>query len=101
MSDVAHAHTLAIEYLLKNPELQYEVFNLGTGKGITVLEALNAFEKANKLKLNYKLGPRREGDVVAVYSDNKKAEDKLRWKPGFSFEDMMRTAWEWEKAVSK
>jgi UDP-glucose 4-epimerase len=97
VSDIAHAHTLSIEYLFNHPELHYDIFNLGTGNGITVLEALSAFEKVNNLKLNYKLGPRRNGDVVSVFSDNKKAKDQLKWRTQYSLDEMMRTAWQWQQ----
>jgi len=96
VSDIAHAHTLSIEYLINNPKVNYDIFNLGIGNGVTVLEALSAFEKVNNLKLNYKLGPRRSGDVIAVYSDNKKAKEKLQWKIKYNLDEMMRTAWKWQ-----
>ena len=76
-----------------------EIFNLGTGNGITVLEAIEAFEKVNNLKLNYKIGPRREGDVVAIYANKDKAENELGWKPAFSLNDIMETAWKWEQKL--
>ncbi len=95
--DIAHAHTLALQYLIdeKNPN-NIEILNLGTGEGVSVLEAIKAFEKVSGEKLNYEIGPRREGDVVAVYADNKKAQQVLGWKPQYQLEDMMLTAWEWE-----
>ena len=74
-----------------------EVFNLGIGAGVSVLEAIDAFEKVNKIKLNYDLGPRREGDVVAIYANYEKAAKLLGWHPKRNIEDIMRTAWEWEK----
>ncbi len=102
VSDIAHAHTLAMQYLLqKKNSSNLEIFNLGTGRGVTVLEAIDAFEKVSGQKLNYEMGPRREGDVVAVYADNKKAQEKLHWNAQYSLEDMMRTAWEWEKSLQK
>ena len=95
--DIAHAHTLALQYLLEHKnESRCEVFNLGTGNGVTVLEAIKAFEKVSGVKLNYVIGPRRQGDVVAVYADNKLAKEKLRWEIKHSLEDMMSTAWKWE-----
>ena len=101
VSDIAHAHTLAIEYSLKSKELMYDIFNLGSGNGYTVIEALHAFQKANSLKLNYKFGPRRHGDVIAVYSDNKKAINTLNWQLKYSIDDMMRTAWQWQQHLKK
>ena len=95
--DLAHAHTLAIKYLEagRNNGL-CEVFNLGIGEGVTVLEAIHAFEKVSGMKLNYEIGPRRPGDVVAVYANNDLARKLLGWETRFSLEDMMSTAWKWE-----
>ncbi|MBK7561010.1 MAG: UDP-glucose 4-epimerase GalE [Chitinophagaceae bacterium] len=95
--DLANAHTLSLKYLEeeKNTGL-CEIFNLGSGKGVSVLEAIHAFEKVSGLKLNYELGPRRPGDVVAVYANNDLARKLLGWDPKFSLEDMMSTAWKWE-----
>lgn len=95
--DVAHAHTLALQYLRdEKNDSAVSIFNLGTGNGVTVLEAVNAFEKVTELKLNYKIGGRRPGDVVAVYADNSLAKETLKWEPQFSLDDMMKTAWKWE-----
>ena len=100
--DIAHAHTLALQYSIKNnPIKSCEVFNLGTGNGITVLEAIKAFEKVSGVALNYKIGPRREGDIVAIYANNDFAVKKLGWEIKFSLEDMMRTAWAWEQSLVK
>ncbi len=98
--DIASAHTLALQYLLadKNAEA-CEVFNLGTGNGISVLEAITTFEAVSGTTLNYEIGPRRAGDIVAIYANNEKAISKLGWKINYSIEDMMRTAWAWEKEV--
>lgn len=97
VSDIAHAHTLSIQYLEggKNGS-GCEVFNLGTGNGVTVLEAIAAFEKVSGQKLNYEIGPRRPGDVMAIYANNDKARTRLGWTPKFGLEDMMSTAWKWE-----
>jgi UDP-glucose 4-epimerase len=98
VSDIAHAHTLAIQYLEKNTEDQsFEVFNLGTGTGITVMEAITAFEKVSNTKLNYKIAERRPGDVVAIYANNEKARKILGWQTKFSLDEMMLTAWKWEQ----
>ncbi|MGH2553034.1 MAG: UDP-glucose 4-epimerase GalE [Chitinophagaceae bacterium] len=95
--DLARAHTLSLRYLEqgKNKE-KCEVFNLGTGYGITVLEAIHAFEKVSGVKLNYEIGPRRAGDVIAVYANNDKAKSALGWVPEYSLDDIMDTAWKWE-----
>lgn len=95
--DLAHAHTLALDYLIQQKNSRRcEVFNLGTGNGVTVLEAIQTFEKVSGEKLNYKIGPRRVGDVIATYANNDKAKTLLGWEPKFSLEDMMSTAWQWE-----
>jgi UDP-glucose 4-epimerase len=95
--DLANAHTLSLKYLEgeKNKGI-CEVFNLGSGNGVSVLEAINAFEKVSGVKLNYELGPRRPGDVVAVYANNDLARELLGWNPRFSLEEMLSTAWKWE-----
>ena len=102
VSDIAHAHTLALEYLYNNKNTSNcDVFNLGTGNGVTVLEAINAFEEVSGVKLNYKLGPRRPGDVVAIYANNQLAVDGLGWQIQYDLKDMMRTAWQWEQKVKQ
>jgi UDP-glucose 4-epimerase len=100
--DIAHAHTLAINFLLekKNKEA-CEIFNLGTGNGLTVREVIEAFEKVSHTRLNFTLGPRREGDVIAIYANNDKAKKELGWTPRFNIEDMMDTAWKWELSRKK
>ncbi|OSZ73743.1 UDP-glucose 4-epimerase GalE [Chitinophagaceae bacterium IBVUCB2] len=98
--DLANAHTLSLQYLeeAKNSK-QCEVFNLGSGNGISVLEAINAFEKISGVKLNYEIGPRRPGDVIATYANNNLAKQVLGWAPKFSLEDIMATAWKWEQRL--
>ena len=95
--DLANAHTLALKFLEEERNKNLcEVFNLGSGNGVTVLEAINAFEKVSSVKLNYEIGPRRPGDVVAIYANNELAKNILDWQPKFSIDDMMDTAWKWE-----
>jgi len=95
--DIAHAHTLALNYLLQNKnQTNCDIFNLGTGDGLTVLEIINEFEKVSGVKLNYEIGPRRPGDVVAIYANNDKAKNLLGWNLKYSLQDMMATAWKWE-----
>jgi UDP-glucose 4-epimerase len=95
--DIAHAHTLALNYLLQNKnQTNCDIFNLGTGDGLTVLEIINEFEKVSGVKLNYEIGPRRPGDVVAIYANNDKAKNLLGWNLKYSLQDMMDTAWKWE-----
>ena len=99
--DIARAHTLALQYSIKNNQPKScEIFNLGTGNGITVLEAIKAFEKISGLALNDQIGPRRAGDIVAIYANNDYAVKKLGWEIKYSLEDMMRTAWDWEKSIA-
>ena len=98
--DIAHAHTLAIRYLQQGKNSNIcEVFNLGTGIGVTVLEAIRAFEKVSHIQLNYEMGTRRPGDVVAIYANNDLAKEILGWEPKYSLEEMMSTAWKWEQRL--
>lgn len=102
VSDIAHAHTLALEYVFNDRnKSNCDVFNLGTGNGVTVLEAINAFEEVSAVQLNYKIGPRRPGDVIAIYANNQLAVDELGWQIQYDLKDMMRTAWEWEQKVKQ
>lgn len=95
--DIAHAHTLALQHLIENKNVeQCEIYNLGTGNGVSVLEAIHAFEKVSNVKLNYKIGPRRPGDIVAIYANNSLAKEKLHWDPEYSLDEMMGTAWKWQ-----
>lgn len=100
VSDIAHAHTLSIQFLEnKKNQSNYEIFNLGTGNGVTVLEAINAFERVSAQKLNYEIGPRRAGDVIAIYANNDHAVKSLGWTIEYGIDDMMRTAWQWEQKL--
>ncbi|MCW3117756.1 MAG: galE [Chitinophagaceae bacterium] len=100
VSDIASAHTLAIKYLESAvTDVRCQVFNLGSGNGVTVLEAIKAFEKVSGVKLNYEIGPRRPGDVIAIYANNDFARKVLGWNPEYSLEEMMATAWEWEQRL--
>lgn len=97
VSDISHAHTLAIQYLEAERNTSHcEIFNLGTGNGVTVLEAIHSFEKVSGVKLNYEIGPRRPGDIIAIYANNDKARKKLGWDPKYTIDEMMKTAWQWE-----
>jgi len=98
--DIARAHTLSIKFLLeKKSAKKCDVYNLGTGNGVTVLEAVKAFEKVSGVPLNYTIGPRRPGDVIAIYANNELARQQLGWELKFSLEDMMSTAWKWEQKL--
>lgn len=98
--DIAQAHVAAISRLLnkKNKE-RFEIFNLGTGKGNTVLEVIKTFEKISGQKLNYKIGKRRSGDVEKVYADTTKANSELGWKAKLSLEEIVSSAWAWEQQL--
>lgn len=96
--DLAHAHTLALEHLIKNKNAKnYNVYNIGSGSGSSILEVIHAFEKVTGKKLNYRIADKRPGDVVAIYADFTKAYNELGWAPKFTIEDIMRNAWDWEK----
>ncbi len=98
--DIANAHTKAIQYLLSDRKQGgAEVFNIGIGEGVTVLEAIKAFEKHTNIDLNYKLGPQREGDAAAIYADNTKAKEVLGWIPKRGIDEIMATAWAWEQVL--
>lgn len=100
--DVAKAHIAAVERLLnKKNKKSFEVFNLGTGTGNTVLQAIHAFERVSGIQLNYKVGPRRPGDVVKVWADTRLAHTELGWKASLTLDDIMRSAWKWEKQLQK
>lgn len=96
--DLAKAHVAAINLLEKgNPNGKYDVFNVGTGNGYSVLEAIYAFEKASGQKLNYIFGPRREGDIIKVWGDVSKSTNELNWKAELGIDEMMASSWAWEK----
>ena len=102
VTDIANAHVLALNYLINGKaKKNYDVINLGSGTGVTVLEAIKAFEKISGIQLNYKIAPRRSGDVEAIFSDSSKALKLLGWKPKYSIDDMMRTAWKWQQNKMK
>ena len=95
--DIAHAHTLALQYLINNKQKSAcDIFNLGSGNGVTVLEAINTFEEVSGVKLNYELSPRRAGDVISIYANNELAVKELGWNIQYGITEMMRTAWNWE-----
>ncbi|MCL4160383.1 UNVERIFIED_CONTAM: hypothetical protein GTU68_035223 [Idotea baltica] len=98
--DLAKAHVIALGRLLQGKnKANYETFNLGTGKGSSVLEVVKSFEKVSGKKLNYKIVGRREGDIISAYADTNKANDELGWKTKLSLDDAMLSAWKWEQKV--
>ena len=99
--DLAKAHVFAVRRMLDGKmKKEYEIFNIGTGKPLSVMELINAFEKANNLKLNYKFAPRRAGDVTAIWADPTLANNELGWKAERSIEDTLAAAWAWEKHLA-
>lgn len=98
--DLAKAHVVAVNRLVENKNKSaYEVFNLGTGNGVSVLEAVNAFEKATGVKLNYRIVGRRAGDVEKIWADTTYANEELGWKAETGLEETMLSAWLWEKRI--
>lgn len=99
--DLAKAHVYAVRRMLESKmEQDYEIFNVGTGRPVSVLELVNAFQKVNGVKLNYKFAPRRAGDVTAIWADPSLANEKLGWKAERSVEDTLKSAWDWEKHLA-
>jgi UDP-glucose 4-epimerase len=97
VSDIAHAHTLALQFLEEGKnKTACDVLNLGSGNGVTVLEAIQSFEKVSGVQLNYVIGSRRPGDVIAIYANNEKAVTELSWHLQYDLDTMMKTAWDWE-----
>lgn len=98
--DLAQAHVVAIERLLAGKQLKgFEVFNLGTGRGLSVMEVIEAFENSTGRKLNYQVVGRREGDVEKVFADTSFANSELGWKAAIGIEDSLRSAWKWEQRI--
>jgi UDP-glucose 4-epimerase len=100
VEDLAKAHVLALQRLLASKnKTNFEIFNIGTGKGSSVLEVVKAFEKVTNKKLNYKIVARRPGDVTAVFADTKKANSVLGWKAQKTLDEALASAWKWEKNI--
>ena len=98
--DLAKAHIVALEHLIeKRNQDNYSVYNIGTGKGSSVLEVIECFIKNTGVKLNYVIGKRRAGDVESAYADNSKAIKELKWSPKYSLDDAILSAWKWEKKI--
>jgi len=99
--DLAKAHVAALK-LMEQPDFKgYDVFNIGTGQGTTVLQIIHAFESTTGVKLNYSIGPRREGDVEQVWGNVTKSTQKLGWTAALGIGEMMESAWEWEKYIKE
>lgn len=94
--DLAKAHVAALNHILNSKKIK-TAYNIGVGKGVSVQEVVDSFEQINDVKISYKIGPRRAGDVDEIYSDNSKINTELNWFPVMSFESALKTAWIWEK----
>lgn len=96
--DLAKAHVVAISRMIegKNKE-RYEVFNIGTGRGVSVLELVDRFQAVNGIKLNYRIAPRRAGDIVAIWADPTLANEELGWRAERTLDETLAAAWAWEK----
>ena len=100
--DLAKAHVCAVTRMCENKmKEEYEIFNVGTGRPLSVLELITAFEKVNGVKLNWKFAPRRAGDITAIWADPTRAEQELGWKAQRSIEDTLAAAWAWEKKLAR
>jgi UDP-glucose 4-epimerase len=98
--DLAKAHVVAVERLVEGRNKKnYEVFNLGTGTGVSVLEAIKSFERVSGIKLKYKVTERRPGDIEKIWADPAYANEELGWKTLSTLDDAMKTAWDWEKSI--
>lgn len=98
--DLAKAHVAAIYRMVENKsEERYEIFNIGTGRGVSVLELVHKFEEVNGLKINYKIAPRRAGDIIAIWADPARANAVLGWRAERSLDETLAAAWRWEKHV--
>ena len=98
--DLAYAHVCAIERMMQHQmENNYEVFNVGTGNGYSVLEIIHTFQEVTGLKVYYQFKDRREGDIAQIWADTTLANKVLQWKAKYTLADMLRSAWEWEKAL--
>jgi UDP-glucose 4-epimerase len=101
VTDLAKAHIAALKLMEDDAFSGYDIFNLGTGNGNTVLEIIYAFERATGVKLNYEIGPRRSGDVEQVWGDVSKSERQLHWRAELGIDAMMSSAWAWEQYLSQ
>ena len=100
VSDLANAHVKSLDQLLEKRDLRFEVYNVGTGNGVSVLELIQKFEEVNNIKLNWEFTERRLGDVEKIYADDSKIKNSLNWSCKFSIEDALKHAWNWEKSLN-
>ncbi len=100
VTDLAKAHVKAIDRMVNNKNKKnYEVFNVGTGRGVSVLELVKGFERVNNLKLNYKIAPRRTGDIIAIWADPTLANEELGWKAERTLDETLASAWKWQQSL--
>lgn len=100
--DVGNAHTKALQYLFENKnESNCDIFNIGIGQGVSILELIQAFDRATGKQLPYKIGPRRAGDVSAIYADYAKAKELIGWFPRYNVDEILATAWKWNQSGYK
>jgi UDP-glucose 4-epimerase len=98
--DVVRAHVLALQYLIRSSErFFFEAFNLGIGRGVSVLELIGLFHEATGVKVPYCIGPRRAGDVEKIYADPSRIMKELGWKPEYTLKDALRHAWQWQQKL--
>jgi UDP-glucose 4-epimerase len=96
--DLSKSHLKSLTKLIdEKNSLNYDVFNVGTGKGSSVFEVISSFERISRMKLNYRIGPRRDGDVIKAFACIKKANEILNWKAELSLDQALLSAWEWQK----
>ncbi|HYG20109.1 MAG TPA: UDP-glucose 4-epimerase GalE [Ohtaekwangia sp.] len=102
VTDLAKAHVVAVKRLIeRRQKSRYEFFNIGTGKGLSVLEIVKAFERVNNVTLNYKIVDRRPGDIEKIYADTAQANQELGWEATETLDEMMRSAWNWQQHIMK
>ena len=104
VTDIADAHLLALDYLQRQPaqaQGAFHLFNLGSGAGVSVKEMVDAFQRVTGAPLNWHYGPRRAGDVAAIYSDSRRAERELGWRPRLDLDAVMDSAWRWQQELDR
>ena len=99
--DLADAHVKALAFIKNYPENKFDVFNIGTGEGYSVLDIVNTFQKENNVSLKFAFGPKRAGDIIQVWADNSKAKSHLHWQAKHTLSDMVKSAWQWQLALQK
>ena len=100
VTDLAKAHVCAVNRMIEGKsKANYEVFNVGTGRGVSTLQIVKTFEKVNNLKLNYKIVGRREGDIEAIWGNVDKANKVLGWSADTPLDDILRSAWKWQEKL--